>query len=130
MRKVLIDTNIYVSFKRGDKNVESELKQVDYIGIDVIVLAELYAGFKYGNREKENRKNLEEFIDTPRVEILKHDLITAEYYSKIYLDLRKSGTPIPTNDIWISAVAMQHGLALFTLDKHFNSVDGLLVKST
>lgn len=129
MRKILIDTNVYVSFKRRDENIGTELKQVDYIGIEVTVLAELYAGFKFGNREKENRKNIEAFIDTPRVEILKHDLITAEYYSKIYLDLRKNGTPIPTNDIWIAAVAMQHGLALFTLDKHFNSVDGLIVKS-
>ncbi len=59
MRKVLIDTNIYVSFKRNHNSTKEALKHLDFIGIDVTVLAELYSGFKYGKKEKQNRQELE-----------------------------------------------------------------------
>lgn len=129
MRKALIDTNIYTSFKRNNRSIIEALRHVDFIGIDVTVLAELYSGFKYGRREKQNRQELVQFINTPRVRLLFHDNITAEFYSEIYLNLREKGRPIPTNDIWIAATAMQHGLALFTFDHHFSNIDGLIIKS-
>lgn len=129
MRKVLIDTNIYVSFKRNDNSTVEAVRHLDYIGIDVTVLAELYSGFKYGKKEKQNRRELEHFINTSRVHLFHHDNITAEFYSDIYLNLRKKGQPIPTNDIWIAATAMQHGLALLTFDSHFSNIDGLIIKS-
>ena len=129
MRKALIDTNIYVAFKRNEKSVVEAFTRLDYIGIDITVLAELYSGFKYGKKEKENRIELEQFINNPRVYLLNHDHNTAEFYSDIFINLKKKGQPIPTNDIWIAAVAKQYGLALFSFDNHFTNIDGLLVVS-
>ena len=129
MRKVLIDTNIYVSFKKNNNSTKETFRHLDLIGIDVTVLAELYSGFKYGKKEKLNRLELEQFINSQRVQLFFHDNITAEFYSEIYLQLRKKGHPIPTNDIWKAATAMQYGLALFTLDNHFSNIDGLILKS-
>ena len=80
-----------------------------------------------GNREKENREELEEFLDAPRVVVYTIDENTAEFYAEILTDLRKKGTPIPTNDIWIASVAFQHGLKLFSKDEHFRNISGLIL---
>lgn len=127
MNKILIDTNIYSSALRGDTNVVQVLRQVLHIGISAISIGELLSGFKGGNKEKENRNELNIFLDTPRVQLYGIDEHTAEYYCSILNQLKQSGSPIHTNDIWIAAVAFQHGLQLFTLDKHFSNVQGLLL---
>ncbi|MFH7327123.1 PIN domain-containing protein, partial [Desulfurivibrio sp. C05AmB] len=80
-----------------------------------------------GNRERLNRDELESFLDSPRVELLPVEEETAEFYAQIFADLKLRGRPIPTNDLWIAASAMQHGLALATYDDHFSSVSGLLL---
>lgn len=67
------------------------------------------------------------FIDEARVDFIQHDFITAEYFAIVFEKLRRKGKPIPTNDIWITAVALQHGLAILTRDKHFSNIDGLIV---
>ena len=128
MRKVLLDTNIYVAFKCNDMEIVDAFRHLDYIGIDVTVLAELYSGFKCEKKEKLNRIELKEFINNPRVHLLEHDYTTTEYYSIIHLNLREKGSPIPTNDICIAAVALQNGLVVFTKDNHFSYIDGLIVK--
>lgn len=128
MRKILIDTNIYVAFKRSSPAVVEVLQQVDYLGINTVVLGELLSGFTGGSKELRNRKELEEFLNSPRVELLAVDEGTAEYYAQIYWNLKTRGHPIPSNDLWIAASAMKHGLALYTLDTHFQKVDGLLLK--
>ena len=71
---------------------------------------ELLSGFKAGKKQGENRKELEEFLDAPRVQIYAINEGTAEFYAEILNNLRKIGTPIPTNNIWIASVAFQHGL--------------------
>jgi tRNA(fMet)-specific endonuclease VapC len=129
MRHISIDTNIYVAFKQGNADVVSALRRCDSIGVDVTVIAELLSGFKYGGKEKKNRSDLETFLDTPRVRILDHDFSTAEFYAILFNHLKKNGTPVPTNDIWIAANALRFGIALLTLDNHFNYFNGLaLVK--
>ncbi|KAA3610489.1 MAG: type II toxin-antitoxin system VapC family toxin [Calditrichaeota bacterium] len=127
MRKVLIDTNIYSAFKLNNKAVIESFQKFDLIGIDVTVMAELYSGFKLGSREKINREEFEEFLNIPRVRLFGHDDSTADFYGNIFTDLRANGKPIPTNDIWIAAVAKQQGLALYTLDKHFENISGLIL---
>lgn len=126
MNKVLIDTNIYSGALRGDPAVVAVLREVSHIGITAISIGELLSGFKAGNRERENRRELGVFLDSPRVRLYPVDEDTAEYYSAILAQLRKQGTPIPTNDIWIAAAAFQHGLQLYSLDAHFAQVAGLL----
>jgi tRNA(fMet)-specific endonuclease VapC len=128
VRRAVIDTNIYVAFKRNYPSACNVIRRLDFIGIDITVMAELNAGFRGGTKEVKNRNELELFLNNPRVHILNHEPETAEFYSLIFHDLKKHGTPIPTNDIWIAAVAMQHGLALLTLDEHFSKIDGLLIE--
>lgn len=128
MKKILIDTNIYTAFKRNVGEVVETLRRVDYIGINTVVLGELYGGFKGGSKEKRNLFELDRFLDSPRVAILSVDETTSEFYAQIYWDLRKKGKPIPTNDLWIAASAFQHSLALYTFDTHFKKVDGLIFK--
>ena len=128
MNKVLIDTNIYSFAFKGDPEVITTLKYVSHIGITSISIGELLSGFKAGNRKKETRKELGEFLDSPRVTLYHVDIGTAEYYSSILNQLKNQGTPIPTNDIWIAAVAFQHGLELYTLDNHFQKITGLLLR--
>ncbi len=127
MKKILIDTNIYSHAMRGDHYITGLLKKVDSIGISVISIGELYSGFKAGSKELENHTELEFFLDSPRVVLYPVDIITADYYAEILSSLKKAGTPIPTNGIWIAAAAFQHGLKLFTKDAHFSYVKGLVI---
>ena len=128
MNKIIIDTNIYSNLLRGDSEVNDTLRQVSHIGISIISIGELLSGFRVGNRIKENRDELGQFLDSPRVAIYPLKIDTAEHYSSILNKLKQNGTPIPTNDIWIAAVALQHGLPLYTQDNHFSYVDGLLLR--
>jgi tRNA(fMet)-specific endonuclease VapC len=126
MKKVLIDTNIYSLAMKGDQEVVTALRQIDTIAVSCVSVGELYSGFKGGNREKINRNELDIFLDSPRVRLFSIDIETADFYSFILDTLRRKGTPIPTNDIWIAAAAFQHGLKLFSKDKHFDKIPGLL----
>lgn len=128
MNKILIDTNIYSSALRGDQEVVQVLRQVIHIGISAVSIGEMLSGFRGGNREQENRKELGIFLDSPRVTLYTIDENTAEYYCVIINQLKKNGPPIPTNDIWIAATAFQYGLTLYTLDKHFCNIEGLLLR--
>ncbi|MCF8128655.1 MAG: type II toxin-antitoxin system VapC family toxin [Deltaproteobacteria bacterium] len=128
MNRILIDTNIYSYALRGDPDVASTLRQVAHIGFTAISMGELLSGFKSGRREEENRQELVTFLDSPRVVLYSVNEATAEYYAHILNQLKKKGTPIPTNDIWIAAVAFEHGLPLYTMDQHFFRVEGLLLK--
>jgi len=128
MNKILIDTNIYSHALRGNSDIVSTLRQVAQISICAISIGELLSGFKGGFREVENRRELGQFLDSPRVSIISVDEDTAEFYSTIITGLKQKGTPIPTNDIWIAAVAFQYGLQMYSLDKHFQFIEGLLLR--
>ncbi|MCK4467019.1 MAG: type II toxin-antitoxin system VapC family toxin [Desulfobacterales bacterium] len=127
MKKVLIDTNIYSYAMKGDIETIAVLRQSHEIGICAVSIGELLSGFKGGNRELENRKELEEFLDSPRVKMYSIDEDTAEFYAEVLNSLKENGKPIPTNDIWIASVALQHGLKLFSKDQHFKYVSGLML---
>jgi len=127
IKRVLIDTNIYSELLRGNQFVADLLKKPEIIAFSVISIAELLSGFKNGAREKENLEELDRFLYSPRVLVYDIDIETSEFYAKIYDELKRSGDPIPTNDLWIAALALQHGTKLFTLDKHFRKVQGLFL---
>ena len=127
MKGILIDTNIYTRALRGEQETISVLQQVQEIGICSISIGELLSGFKAGTREKKNREELAEFLDAPRVKIFGIDEDTAEFYATILDELRKKGKPVPTNDIWIASVAFQYGFPLFTKDRHFEQISGLIL---
>ena len=125
MKRLLIDTNIYSYALKGEADVVEVLKEADEIGFSVISIGELLAGFKWGGREKKNREELEQFLDSPRVVVYPVDEETSEFYAQTLSNLRKIGKPVPTNDIWIAALAFQNGLKLFTKDEHFKAIVGL-----
>ena len=127
MRNILLDTNAYAAFKQGASDAVEIIQHTSIIGVSGVVLGELLSGFALGSREAVNRQELNLFLDSPRVEVFPVDDRTAEYYAKIYQTLRNKGHPIPTNDMWIAATALQHGLAIFSYDRHFQAVDGLIV---
>jgi tRNA(fMet)-specific endonuclease VapC len=125
MRQLLIDTNIYSYALKGDDDVVEVLRKSEQIGISVISIGELLSGFKGGGREKKNREELEIFLDSPRVVVYPVDEDTSEFYAEIINNLREIGKPVPTNDVWIAAIAFQNGLKLFTKDIHFKTIPGL-----
>jgi tRNA(fMet)-specific endonuclease VapC len=126
-RKILLDTNFYTAFKSNQQEAVRIIQEAELVGINVIVIGELLAGFRAGSKENVNRRELDLFLDSPRVDLFLVDDETAEYYAKLFQDLKRKGTPIPSNDMWIAASAIQHGLWLATKDEHFRSVDGLLL---
>jgi predicted nucleic acid-binding protein len=130
MKRILIDTNVYAAFKKNDPVTLNTFRTVEYIGVNIIVLGELLSGFKGGGREAKNKKELEQFLDSPRVYIIPLDEETAEFYAKIYWDLKKKGKPIPANDIWVAASAMRHALSLFSYDEHFKNIEGIILYSS
>jgi predicted nucleic acid-binding protein len=103
------------------------LRQAENILLPAIVLGELLSGFEAGNRRQKNRLELESFLKSPRVSIMPMTEETAERYAHIYAYLRKNGRPIPTNDLWIAASAMEHSAELLTWDAHFLNVVQVLV---
>lgn len=125
MRPTAIDTNAYVAFKRGDSAVLEVLRHAEEILVSATVLGELLAGFEAGGRARVNRAELTRLLDSPRVRQVSCGLATADRYAMIYAALRKAGTPIPTNDMWIAASCLEHGAALLTLDARFAHVGGL-----
>jgi predicted nucleic acid-binding protein len=122
---VVLDTNAYSDFFRGVPSRVAVIRSAEGIHVPLIALGELRAGFAAGNRNLQNIAALERFLAKPRVSVLLPHEATTEEYARIFLQLRKKGVAIPTNDLWIAALAVQHGLDLCTSDAHFREVDGL-----
>jgi tRNA(fMet)-specific endonuclease VapC len=120
MKRILLDTSAYSNLMRGNKKIAELLDEADEVFLCAIVVGELLAGFKRGSREQDNKSVLKDFLSVTNVGVLHIDDSTAERYSIILDYLKKSGTPIPTNNIWIAASAMQNGLVLLTTDQHFS----------
>jgi len=120
--RLCLDTSAYSQFKRGDPQVVDLIDRAEWIGVPVVVLGELAVGFRQGARRHENQSALDEFLANPVVEVLSVDEDMAGIYGDIVLDLKKAGTPLPANDIWIAAVAARHGATVLTYDQHFRSI--------
>ena len=125
MRPVLLDTNAYTAFMLGAAEVVDVVAHAEKLLLNSIVLGELLGGFAAGTREPKNWAELARFLDSPRVELLPVTAQTADSYALVYVGLRRKGQPIPTNDLWIAASALEHGAALLTRDAHFSQIDGL-----
>jgi tRNA(fMet)-specific endonuclease VapC len=125
MKKILLDTNAYVRFLRGDEKVMAYLAQADSVYMSVFVLGELYAGFRAGGKERENRQILERFLLKSTVTTLEATIETADVFGLIMASLRKFGKPIPINDVWIAAHGLETGSILVTYDDHFAVIPGL-----
>ena len=127
MTRVLLDTSAYSAFLRGHEEVQLALQQAEEIYVSPIILGELHAGFRRGRRRKKNERELLSFLSSPRVAVADVVEETAVRYAEILSFLRSAGTPIPTNDIWIAAGAMQHGLRVLTTDTHYQRIPQVVV---
>lgn len=125
MRVILLDTNAYTKYLRGDPRILDALAGAGLVYMSVIVLGELFSGFRSGSKEKANRQILEAFLAKPVVRILGATRETADYFSLIKSSLERAGQPIPLNDVWIAAHALETGSVLVTYDLHFQMVPGL-----
>ncbi len=125
---LLIDTNAYSAFKRKHAGVLAELQRATEIALCPVVLGELRSGFVLGSRERDNERELEEFMASPRVRLLDITDRTSVFYAQIFRALRRRARPIPANDLWIAACALEHGLCLLSFDGHFGEIDGLALR--
>ena len=130
MRHLLLDTNVLADFFAGDPETVEAFQRADSLALNTVVMGEMLAGFALGIRPRENRRLLGQFLATPRMSLLPLAAETAEHYAAVFLQLRRKGRPIPTNDMWVAASALEHGLALFTRDAHFGEIEGLLTAAT
>jgi len=126
--RLLLDTSAYSALGRGHAGIAELLQSADEVWMSPIVLGELHAGFRRGARRIENERNLARFLAAPRISIADVALETAHRYAEILDYLRKAGTPVPTNDVWIAASAMQNGLMLVTTDAHYERIPHVLVR--
>ena len=118
--RVALDTNRYVDLCRGVGETVALLEEAEAIMLPFVVLGELRAGFAHGRRQAENERALRRFLLKEGVRVLFADDQTPHHYAAVFRQLRKQGTPIPTNDMWLAALALQHNLALHARDKHFD----------
>jgi tRNA(fMet)-specific endonuclease VapC len=118
--RVALDTNRYGDFFEGRAESVTLLETVETIFLPFITMAELRAGFGAGRRATENEQRLRRFLAKSGVSVLYADDQTTQHYAAVFRQLRQQGTPIPTNDMWIAALVLQHHLVLHARDKHFD----------
>jgi tRNA(fMet)-specific endonuclease VapC len=124
--KIMLDTSAYVGFKRNNPELVEIIVSAELILISAVVLGELLFGFRNGTRFKKNLAELNRFLEHDSVKTVPVGKTSADRYSRIAAQLRRQGTPIPTNDIWIAAQTMEHGAELITTDEHFDKIIGLV----
>lgn len=117
--RVALDTNAYVDLCRGVADTVALMEQADSVLLPFVVLGELRAGFAHGRRQVENERILRRFLLKGGVRVLFADDQTTHHYAAVFRQLRKQGTPIPTNDMWLAALVLQHTLVLHSRDEHF-----------
>lgn len=126
--RVALDTNRLTDLLRGDGVLAERLGVCEEVCVPLIVLAEMLAGFYGGTQGPRNEALLRKFMAHPTVTILMPGRETAEHYARIFVQLRRAGTPVPDNDLWIAALALEHDLLLITRDQHFTCIPQLLTE--
>jgi tRNA(fMet)-specific endonuclease VapC len=126
--KLLLDTNAYVALMKGDEATATLVRGAEQLVFSTVVLGELLFGFRNGNRYERNAAQLDELLAQPWVTLQPVTKTTADRFGRVAAQLRKAGTPIPSNDIWIAAQALETGTDLVTFDQHFATVPGLVVR--
>src|ERR1700722_218885 len=124
--RVALDTNRLPALFQRDAELADRLGECDEVWIPLIVLAEIKAGFYGGSQQHRNELLLQCFLAKPTVGILVPARATAEHYARLFVQLKRAGTPIPDNDLWIAAQVLEHDLQLITRDQHFERVPQLL----
>lgn len=125
MKNIVIDTNAYTRLLAGEEDVLDVIGTAEIVYMSIFVLGELYAGFAGGTKERDNKDALNSFLLKPTVKILNATSETAKVFGMVKQELKKAGAPLPINDVWIAAHALETGSTLITYDSHFNKIAGL-----
>ena len=123
--RVLLDSNAYSNLKRGHHRIVEIVRNSEEVLLPLVVIGELLYGFRNGSRPDRNARELHAFLDNSYVSVAAMTVTTADRYSRVASALRAKGRPIPSNDIWIAAHAIETGADLVSYDRHFDYVDGL-----
>jgi len=123
VNRLCLDTSAYSHLMRGEPAAVDSVRRATWVGVCSTVLGELFAGFRLGRRRRENESVLARFLEEPVVHALEVDGGAASHYADIVIALRRNGTPVPTNDIWIASVAAREGATVLTYDSHFAAID-------
>jgi len=125
MKSILLDTNGYAAYLSGDARILDVLAVADKVRMSAVVLGELHAGFQGGSKTLENESRLKTFLAKPTVSPLDVNQETAEIFGELKFRLKRAGTPVPINDIWIGAHALETGSVLVSYVKRFLKFAGL-----
>ena len=123
--RILLDSSAYSHLKRGHQRAAAIVRSSEEVLLSTVVIGELLYGFRQGSRLERNLRELQAFIDNPYVTVAPVSFTTADRYARIAATLRSKGRPIPSNDIWIAAHALETGADLVSSDLHFAEIDGL-----
>ena len=123
--RVALDTNRLTDLFKGDTELAEWLGVCEEIWIPLFVLGEIKAGFAGGTQHRTNEALLQRLLSKPTVQVLLPGSETASHYARLFVQLRRAGTPIPDNDLWIAALALEHNLVLITRDAHFARIPQL-----
>lgn len=119
----LLDTNAVIALFARDSSIEKLAADATDVFLPVTAVAELFYGAEKSARAEANRKRIEEIVSQRKV--LTCEVATARWFGRVKYELRVRGRPIPDQDIWIAALALQHNLTVITRDAHFKAVDNL-----
>ena len=120
--RVALDTNRITDLFRGDRELAEQLGTAEEVWIPLFALGEIKAGFQGGSQQRRNESLLNRLLAKPTVGVLLPSRETAEHYARIFVQLRRAGTPVPDNDLWIAALVLEHDLVLITRDRHFERI--------
>jgi predicted nucleic acid-binding protein len=120
--RVALDTNRITDLFRGDLELAEQLGTAEEVWIPLFALGEMKAGFQGGTQLRRNESLLNRLLAKPTVGVLLPGRETAEHYARIFVQLRRAGTPVPDNDLWIAALVLEHDLVLITRDRHFERI--------
>lgn len=122
MTHLCLDTSAYSHFRRGSPEAVAAITRARSVLVPAVVLGELRSGFLLGSRPDDNERELAEFLAHLVVQVLDVDDEAATLYAEIFADLRRAGTPLPTNDLWVAALAAREGATVLTYDAHFHAI--------
>ncbi len=123
--RLVLDTSAYSKLRSGDTRVRDLIADAESVMVPTPVLGELHGAFDLGSRTRENRVALSDFLAEPFVQVVPVSETVARHYGRVFAGLRRAGTPIPANDMWIAACAIDQGACLLTFDHDFEHVAGL-----
>ena len=123
--RISLDTNRLTDLFQGDANLAAFLGGCDEVWIPFVVLAEMKAGFLGGTRQIQNAALLSNLLSRETVAILYAGRETTEQYARLFVQLKRAGTPVPDNDLWIAAQCLEHDVQLISRDGHFDKIPQL-----